>query len=281
MTLLHADVMIMILRLVDMQTLDSCRGVSARWMRLIDSTPLLWSNPVYDAESPAQDLVRQLPAYTKAQKWVHQQTVKRGPSDVMACEMLKKAQGSLVTLTFPSHMSSPAKVLNALYACPRPLLAGIVLGKDSTMKADLVFQVMHRCLPAMVTDIRFPYCSQIRDTEIRIVAEKCRTLRVLDISGCVNVSMKRLFITWNSVLVGRDASTGVEELYINDHPGIAEFLVYSTNSCHFSKLRVLHAAIRDQSVFARVSKLGPLLEYFKGIQITQAPFPDLRELNID
>ncbi|KAJ2809880.1 hypothetical protein FBU31_008105, partial [Coemansia sp. 'formosensis'] len=106
-------------------------------------------------------------------------------------------------------------------------------------------------------------------------------LRALDISGCIRVSAKHLFMAFGSVLVGAHATTRIEELIINDHPGIAEFLVYSSKHPLFAKLQVLHTAIRDQAVFSKFKKLGPLLAYFQRIQITQAPFPDLRELNID
>ncbi|KAJ2581380.1 hypothetical protein GGH95_002109, partial [Coemansia sp. RSA 1836] len=282
MARLPVELVIMILRLVDTRALCICRSVSTRWLHLIDGTPVLWSNPRYHTESPVRALAQQLPAYSKAQRRM-QQAPQRAPPDAITRKVFEKAQGSLVTANFPDGSGASAKVLTALFACPRPLLASISINRATALKPDLIYRVLHWCLPAMVTDIRLPYCLQIRDAEIEVIAKLGHRLRVLDISGCAKVSMKRLFMTWNLALAGAgtDAVTGVEELFINDHPGIAEFLVYSSRTRHFCKLRVLHAAIRDQGVFARVKSLGPLLTYFQRMEIVQAPFPDLRELNID
>ncbi|KAJ2740202.1 hypothetical protein GGI20_005930 [Coemansia sp. BCRC 34301] len=279
---LPVDVVIMLLRLVDMRTLYVCRNISTRWLRLIDSTPVLWSNPRYHTESPANTLTRQLPAYVKAQRRV-QQASQRVPPDSVIRNALEKSQASLITVAFPDGSGLSAKVLAALFACPRPHLANIVIGRATALKPGSIHRVLNWCLSAMVTTIRLPYCPDVGDTEIEVIAKLGRKLRVLDISGCVKVSMKRLFMTWNMVLAGAGANapTGIEELFINDHPGIVEFLVYSSTTRHFGKLRVLHAAIRDQAVFTRITNLGPLLAYFQRMTIMQAPFPDLRELNID
>ncbi|KAJ2035396.1 hypothetical protein H4S03_004336 [Coemansia sp. S3946] len=275
---LPTDLVVMIMRLLDTRMLYICRSVSTRWLNLIDNTPVIWSKPCYLVESPARTLARQLPGYSKAQKRM-QQRAYRAPPDAVVQRVFEKSQGSLVVATVPDGLAVSAKVLKALLACRRPNLAQIAFGRASALKSESIYRILSWCLPAMVTDIRLPYCVQVGDEEIKVIAKLGHKLRALDISGCIRVSMKRLFVAWNSVLV--DASTGIEELIINDHPGIAELLIYSSKLRHFAKLRVLHAAIRDQAVFAMVKNLGPLLGYFRQMQITQAPFPDLRELNID
>ncbi|KAJ2876486.1 hypothetical protein GGH93_000707 [Coemansia aciculifera] len=279
-TRLPADLVVMIMRLLDTRMLFICRNVSTRWLHLIDNTSVLWSKPCYLVESPARTLARQLPAYSKAQKRMQQRPY-RAPPDAVIRRVFEKSQRSLVVATAPDGLAVSAKVLETLLACPRPHLAHIAFGRASALSSKSINRILNWCLPAMVTDIRFPYCVQVGNDEIGVIAKLGHKLRALDISGCIRVSVKCLFMAWNSVLVGAHATTRIEELIINDHPGIAEFLVYSSKHRHFGKLRVLHAAIRDQAVFSMFKNLGPLLDYFRRIQITQAPFPDLRELNID
>ncbi|KAJ1823428.1 hypothetical protein GGH91_000683 [Coemansia sp. RSA 2671] len=279
-TRLPADLVVLALRLLDTRMLSICRGVSTRWLHVIDNTPVLWSRPCYLVDSPAHKLARELPAYSKAQKRVQQRSHRApSPPDTVICRVFEMSQRSLLIATFPDGATVSAKALEALLACPRPLLTHLALGRASLLKSESINRLLNWCLPAMVTDIRLPYCVQVGDDEIGVIAKLGHKLRALDISGCIRVGVKRLFLAWNSVLAG--TTTGIEELVINDHPGVAEFLVYSSKHRHFAKLKVLHAAIRDQAVFSMIKNLGPLLAYFQRIQIMQVPFPDLYELNID
>ncbi|KAJ2479534.1 hypothetical protein EV174_003991 [Coemansia sp. RSA 2320] len=225
-------------------------------------------------------ICRQLPAYAKAQKWA-QHVFSRAPSDATLRLVFEKSQRSLVAVSVPSGSSLSAKALESLFACPRPRLARISIDRLAALRPEYISRILHWSLPAMVSEIRLPYCAQLGNDEMGIIAKLGLRVRVLDISGCDRVGIKRLFMAWSLVLVDAHAATQIEELYINDHPGIAEFLVYSSKHLHFSKLRVLHAAIRDQLVYSKLSSLGPLLIYFRRMQVTRAPFPDLQELNID
>ncbi|KAJ2488956.1 hypothetical protein IWW37_004384 [Coemansia sp. RSA 2050] len=282
-TRLPADLIIMVLRLLDTRMLSICRSVSTRWLHVIDNTPVLWSKPCYLVDSPAHSLARELPAYSKAQKRVQQRPHRTTtPPDTVICRVFERSQRSLLIAAFPDGSTVSAKALEALLACPRPLLTHLALGRASLPRPESISRILSWCLPAMVTSIRLPYCVQVGDDEIGVIAKLGHKLRALDISGCIRISAKRLFLAWNLELAaGAHAVTRIEELIINDHPGIAEFLVYSSKHRHFGKLKVLHAAIRDQAVFSMIRNLGPLLAYFQRIQVTQAPFPDLRELNID
>ncbi|KAJ2573694.1 hypothetical protein GGH19_004404 [Coemansia sp. RSA 1807] len=116
---------------------------------------------------------------------------------------------------------------------------------------------------------------------MEVIAREASALRVLDISGCTKVRVKHMFKAWNSVIADAQGSTALEKLYMNDHPGIPELLVYSTKYRHFSNLKVLHMAIRDQGVLSMYAGLGPVMEYLQRIPNAQIPFPGLIELNID
>ncbi|KAJ2817727.1 hypothetical protein GGI24_005315, partial [Coemansia furcata] len=179
-----------------------------------------------------------------------QQRHYRAPPDAVIRRVFEKSQKSLKAVTVPDGLSVSAKALEALLACPRPHVASIAFSKTSALRSESIYRILNWCLPAMVTDIRLPYCVQVGGVEIDIIAKLGHKLRALDISGCIRVSAKHLFMAFGSVLAGAHATTGIEELIINDHPGIAEFLVYSSKHPLFAKLQVLHTAIRDQAVFS-------------------------------
>ncbi|KAI8323221.1 hypothetical protein GQ54DRAFT_316783 [Martensiomyces pterosporus] len=250
-----------------------------RWMLVVDNTPLLWSSPCYFPQSTANQLAGQLPGYAKIKQMAGHSS-ERVPGKVLR-QVFERSRSSLKTVNIPNGSALSDKNLSALLACKRPVLRHVSIYRAARLTDATITRVLNLVVPEPTTEIRLPYCEQVNGDVIKAIATHMPRLRVLDISGCMQVRMKDMFRAWGSTLTEMGDSTSLEELYLNDHPEMPRFLVYSMRHRHFSKLRTLHLAIRDQSVYSKVAGLGPLLTYFHNIANRQMPFPNLRELNLD
>lgn len=289
---LPGDIVIMILRLLDTGALIICRGVSKQWMRFMDNVPVVWSNPSFVSFNAMQQqlsLIEEgLPGYTKLHRkalsvYTNNNRAATVPEIVLR-RVFRISCESLKSIVVPAGTGMSPKTLSALLLYERPRLICISLTGDASLSVQTFRRILCTLAPpktSNITEIRVPYCAQIGNEGIAAVAKHCPMLRILDISGCALVRVKQLFRVWTPGLVDIHSSTRLEELYMNDHPGIAELLVYSSKHRHFSKLRVLHISIRNQEVYSMFSSLGPLMTYFQNIEPIQTPFPRLRELNIE
>ncbi|KAJ1866680.1 hypothetical protein LPJ78_001631 [Coemansia sp. RSA 989] len=271
------DLAVLILKQLDVRMLAICRGVSRRWMVLIDSAPVIWSNP-YIVDS-TEDLLSQLPAYTKPRKLFPRQKF-HVPEQILR-RIFTHSRGSLTRMHFPGGVAATSATIDALLSCRRPCSSCISIDKAAVISDKLINRILNWGLTSHITEIRLPYRSSIGDEAIHVIAGEVPGLRVLDISGCTNIHMKQFFKAWNSVLTEAHEATRLEALYMNDHPGIPELLVYSTKYRHFSNLKLLHIAIRDQHVLSLYNGLGSLMNYLQRIPNPQVPFPRLIDLNID
>ncbi|KAI9500954.1 hypothetical protein GGI25_005389 [Coemansia spiralis] len=278
---LPADLAILVLRELNTRTLILCRAVSKRWLALIDNTPVLWSRVCFSYPTAVSRLAQQLPAYTKVQKWIIKNSSDRVPDKILRFAF-KKAQGSLVTAFVPEKSVVSTKTLDLLLAQNRPCLKQIDVSSTAAINSSLVERMLGGwCMPTSISTIRFPYCTNVDNNTVSIIARCVPRLRILDISGCAQVRVKHLFKAWSSVLADAYDSTSIEELYMNDHPGIPDLLVYSTRHCHFANVKTLHIAIQDQRVFSMFSGLAPLVEYLRRNQNSRTLFPRLTDLNMN
>ncbi|KAJ1887864.1 hypothetical protein LPJ66_008887, partial [Kickxella alabastrina] len=284
---LPAELSILVLRLLDTRALFACRAVSRRWRALVDSAPVLWSRPSFAAAPDAvAELAQQLPAYAaKLHRGRRQPAAARVPPRVLR-GIFERSRGALQALVVPAGPALDARALDALLAHRRPRLERVDVARGAVLSRASAARLLAWGLAAGsgVAAIRMPHCAQLDDALIGAIARRVPRLRVLDISGCANVRVRQLFRAWGATLADARDATALEELRLDDHPGIPEFFAYSARHRHFSALRVLHAAIRDQAVYARVAGLGPLLDYLQrtdDAQPAEPPFPRLRELNID
>ncbi|PIA13074.1 hypothetical protein COEREDRAFT_83749 [Coemansia reversa NRRL 1564] len=248
------------------------------WRALIEGAPALWSRPCYAPINITNCLMKQLPAYSKLSCELRQGR-SRVPDRTLR-HVFEKSRGALALLHFPDHSVPSAATLEVLFAHRRPRMSSLVVEGTAFLETALINRILNLHL-SQLTEIRLPYRDSLSNDMMSAIACSTPHLRILDISGCVNVQIKHLFKTWGATLSDALGSTMLEELYLNDHPGIPELLVYSTKYSHFRNLRVLHIAIRDQAVFSMYSGLGPLFRYFQRIPDAQVPFPNLIELNID
>ncbi|KAJ2344995.1 hypothetical protein GGF43_005325, partial [Coemansia sp. RSA 2618] len=277
---LPGDVAVLVLRLLDTRMLAVCRAVSRRWAALIDAAPVLWSRPRFArAAGGVQELAAQLPAYAKARRLQARQGA--GVPEHVLRRVFERARGSLAALCFPDGAVVAAATVDALLAHRRPCLRSIDVARTAAISEALVNRVLNWGLSPQIAAIRVPYRSHIGDAAMEVIARGVPALRVLDISGCTKVRVKHLYKAWNAVLADAHGATRLEELYMNDHPGIPELLVYGTKYRHFSGLKVLHIAIRDQGVLSMCAGLAPLMNYLQRIPNAQIPFPALAELCID
>ncbi|KAJ1665220.1 hypothetical protein IW140_003510 [Coemansia sp. RSA 1813] len=283
---LPSDLVILILRSLDIRTLVVCRAVSRRWLALVDNTPVLWSRPSFTLATAATRLAQQLPAYKKLQKWIKQSSSGRIPDKIIRF-VFQRARGSLVSATVPENSLVSNRTLDFLLAQKRPCLRQIDIYRVAEIGPDMLSQMLNGwCVPKHLAELRLPYCANIDNSAISTIVRCAPGIRVLDISGCHSVRVKHMFKAWSSVLLDAHDSTNIEHLYMNDHPGIPDLLVYSTRYCHFAKLRSLHIAIYDQRVFSMFSSIAPLVDYLRRNQASRtqssgAPFPQLEELNVD
>ncbi|KAJ2126207.1 hypothetical protein IW147_000358 [Coemansia sp. RSA 720] len=276
---LPEDLAVLILQLLDTRTLAICRAVSRYWMTLIDFVPVLWSQPQFTSSNAIQRLICQLPAYVKPRKQLPRQN--HNVPECILRHVLEKSRGSLLSLWFPDGSAVTSATVDALFGHRRPRLASVNIGRTAVVSETLINRVLNWTLSSQITDIRLPYRSHIGNEAMEVIAREASALRVLDISGCTKVRVKHMFKAWNAVIADAQGSTALEKLYMNDHPGIPELLVYSTKYRHFSNLKVLHISIRDQGVLSMYAGLGPVMEYLQRITNAQIPFPGLIELNID
>ncbi|KAJ2079484.1 hypothetical protein H4R24_003752 [Coemansia sp. RSA 988] len=276
---LPEELVVLILHWLDTRALMLLRGVARHWQSLIDHAPALWSRPCYASLNASQHLIQQLPAYSKLRGRL-QQGRGRVPDRALR-HVFEKSRGSLALLHFPDGSVPSTTTLDLLFACRRPRISSVIVESTAVLDAPLVYRILNLYSSPQLAEIRLPYCRNLDNDVMATIACSTPTLRILDISGCVNVHIKRLFKAWGTTLSDALGSTMLEELYLNDHPGMPELLVYSTKYNHFRNLRVLHIAIRDQTVFSMYTGLGPLLRYFERIPDAQIPFPNLKELNID
>ncbi|KAJ2299542.1 hypothetical protein IWW55_004158, partial [Coemansia sp. RSA 2706] len=276
---LPEDISVLILRRLDTRMLLTCRVVSRAWMALIDSTPVMWSRPCYTSRNAVQDLANQLPAYAKLRRQLSKQTTRISERTLRL--VLERSRGSLALLCLPDGAVATSATIDALLAHRRPCLESVHIGRTAAIDDNLINRVLNWGLSPQIAEIRLPYRTCIGNDAIGVIAGSVPGLRVLDISGCVNVRIKHLFKAWNAVQSDAQSPSALEELYLNDHPGIPELLVYSTKHRHFGNLKVLHISIRDQNVLSMYTGLGPLINYLQRIQNAQIPFPNLMELNID
>ncbi|KAJ2609444.1 hypothetical protein H4S08_004049 [Coemansia sp. RSA 1365] len=276
---LPKELVILILLWLDTRSLVLLRGVAMHWLALIDSAPALWSRPCYVPMNISNCLMQQLPAYSKLSC-----ELRRGRSrvpDRALRHVFEKSRGGLTLLHFPDGSVPSAATLDVLFAHRRPRMSSLVVEGSAFLDTALLDRILNLYLSSQLTEIRVPYRTSISNDIMSAIACSTPSLRILDISGCVNVQIKYLFKTWGATLFDALGSTLLEELYLNDHPEIPELLVYSSKYSHFRNLKVLHIAIRDQAVFSMYSGLGPLFRYFQRIPDAQVPFPNLIELNID
>ncbi|KAJ1905176.1 hypothetical protein LPJ81_002070 [Coemansia sp. IMI 209127] len=284
---LPSDLLILVLRNLDIRTLVVCRAVSRRWLALLDNTPVLWSYPLFAPTSAVTRLAQQLPAYQKLQKWIKKNnTCGRIPDRILRF-VFQKARGSLVSATVPSNSLVSGKTLDALLAQKRPCLRQIDISRVAEVGPDMVGRMLNGwCVPNNIVALRLPYCTSVDNSAISTIVRHAPRIRTLDISGCHSVRVKHMFKAWSSVLLDSHDSAAIENLYMNDHPGIPDLLVYSTRYCHFAKLKSLHIAIYDQRVLSMFSSIAPLVDYLRRSQAhrtqqSSAPFPQLEELNVD
>ncbi|KAJ2782164.1 hypothetical protein H4R18_002429 [Coemansia javaensis] len=275
---LPLDVAEPVLRRLDVRTLLACRAVARHWLALVDSTPTVWARPSYLEPGAADVLAQQLPGCAKLRRLAPAR--RRVPEKAVQLA-LARARGALAAAHVPEGTAMTAATLAALLACPRPRLAAIDIGRGAGLDAPVLARLLAWGLEPRLAELRLPYCRHLGDGAMAAIAARCPVLRVLDISGCAAVRVRNMFRAWSPALPDARGSTMLERLYINDHPGIPELLVYSTKYRHFARLRVLHMAIHSRDVFAAFAGLGPLLAYFRAIPSPQVPFPDLVELNID
>ncbi|KAJ2551453.1 hypothetical protein EV175_003686 [Coemansia sp. RSA 1933] len=286
---LPSDLLILILRSLDVRSLVNCRAVSRRWRALLDNTPVIWSRPAFAPVSASMALAQQLPAYKKLQRWTKQSRVRVRVPDSAIRLVFQMARGSLASATIPSNSPISSKTLDALLSLQRPCLRQIDISGAADLGSDMMERMLggQWCLPRNLTALRLPYCTGIDNTAIATMARHAPAIRLLDISGCHRVRVRHMFKAWNSVLVDSHDSAAIEHLYMNDHPGIPELLVYSTKHRHFANLKTLHIAIYDQRVFSLLSSIVPLMAYLHRNQaalphnISRAPFPRLEVLNVD
>ncbi|KAJ1719854.1 hypothetical protein LPJ53_005448 [Coemansia erecta] len=278
---LPTDICVVAFSLLDTRSLVACRSVCRRWLALIDSNPVLWSRPCFSTSNPVSELAQQLPAYSKFGRMLRLLGDSDRVPDSALCTVLKFSREALKALVIPDAAEPSLRTLNVLFAYKRPLLENINIGRGAKLNAPVFGRVLSHCLAANVSAIHVPYSALVTDSHIATIARSVPQLRSLDISGCAGVRIRQLFRAWNATLTDSHRVTCLERLYLCDHPGIPEFLVYSCKHRHFSNLRVLHLAIRDQNVYARISSIAPLMRYFEQIDAVGVPFPSLCELNID
>ncbi|KAJ2455978.1 hypothetical protein EV183_000321 [Coemansia sp. RSA 2336] len=274
---LPEDLAVLILKQLDVWMLARCRCVSRRWMAIIDSIPVIWSNPRF--VDSTEDMLSQLPTYTKSRKLFPRRKL-HVPEQILR-RIFTHSRGSLTRIHFPEGAAATSATIDALLSCRRPCSSCILIDRTASISDKLINRILNWGLASHITEIRLPYRDIIGDDAICVIAGEVPGLRVLDISGCTNVHMKQFFKAWNSVLTEAHEATRLEALYMNDHPGIPELLVYSTKYRHFSNLKLLHIAIRDQQVLSLYSGLGSLMNYLQRISDPQVPFPRLVDLNID
>ncbi|KAJ2710402.1 hypothetical protein H4R19_003759 [Coemansia spiralis] len=279
---LPSDVAVLVLGRLDLRALLRCRAVARHWMALIDATPGLWSRPTYVPLAPGEELLLQVPGSVKLRRLLgkQQQASSRVPDWALRL-VFERSRGGLAALCIPNGTEVTAATLDALFEHKRPRLATVDIGQTASLASNTVDRVLRWCYSAQLTEIRVPYREDIDSATMAAIARGAPALRILDISGCVKVRVKQLFRAWNPMLEDAQESTTLEELYMNDHPGVLELLVYSTKYNHFGGLRILHMAVTDRLGPAGYPGLGPLLEYFRRIPNPQVPFPALVELNID
>ncbi|KAJ2366333.1 hypothetical protein IW150_005969 [Coemansia sp. RSA 2607] len=278
---LPVDICVVAFSLLDTRSLFACRSVCRRWLALVDSNPVLWARPCFSISNPVSDLAQQLPAYQKLRRTLRLLAGSDRVPDRVLCYVLTSSREALRSLVIPEAAELSSRTLDALFAHKRPLLENINIGRGAKLSASVFGRVLNHCLAANVSTIHVPYNALVTDSHIAAIARSVPQLRSLDISGCAGVRMRPLFRAWNATLTDAHRVTCLERLYLCDHPGIPEFLVYSCKHRHFSNLRVLHLAIRDQSVYAGISSIAPLMRYFERIEAVDVPFPKLYELNID
>ncbi|KAJ2858412.1 hypothetical protein J3B02_000284 [Coemansia erecta] len=280
---LPVDINVIVFRQLDIRTLIACRGVSRHWREFVDTTSVIWSQPCFSSPNAIDLLIQQLPAYPKPYK-LAKQLVYNGqrvvPNKILCC-VFERSRESLRHLVIPESSAPNARTLDALFANKRPLLEQITIGRNANLSASSLNRVLSWCLTGNISKLSFPYCDLISDKHMAAIARLVPHLRSLDISGCKEVRVKQLFRAWGATLTDAHDTTRLENLYINDHPGIPELLIYSCKHRHFQGLRVLHMAIRSQSVYSLITGIGLLNSYFERIQAVRSPFPDLLELNMD
>ncbi|KAJ1963920.1 hypothetical protein GGI12_001746 [Dipsacomyces acuminosporus] len=280
MIYLPEDLCVLILRLLDIRSLFLCRGVSRRWMSLADNTPVLWSNPCYSQQMPGFRPSEYLPSYLKEkQRLVYSR--ERAIPDRAVCTVFERSRGGLTSVTVPEGSLLTKKSLSTLLKYRRPHLHHMHISRDPGLGSATANQILNKIVPTAMTEVRLPYCTGIDIDTINTAVRHIPQLRVLDISGCASIRMKHFFMAWGTTLARAGDSTRLEELYLNDHPEIPCFLVYSVRHTHFRNLRTLHMAIKDEAVFSAISGIGPLVEYFQRIEDIQTPFPRLKALNMD
>ncbi|KAJ2772056.1 hypothetical protein IWQ56_001544 [Coemansia nantahalensis] len=185
---------------------------------------------------------------------------------LMRCRMVARHWRALIDTT-PGLWSRPTYVS----LTPEELLR-------RQMPVD---RVLRWSISAQLAEIRVPYETHVDDAMVAAIASGAPKLRILDISGCVNVSVKSMFWAWNATLEDAQGSTALEELYLDDHPDVLELLVYSTRYRHFSGLRVLHIGTYLSTGITSYPRIDRLLDYYQRIPNRQVPFPALVELTLD
>ncbi|KAJ2525201.1 hypothetical protein GGI11_000234 [Coemansia sp. RSA 2049] len=283
---LPSDLAILILQNLDVRSLIVCRAVSKRWLALLDKTPVLWCRPCFEPTTSISALAQQLPTYEKIQRWIKQRSGGGKIPDKIIRFVFQKAKSSLVSATVPTNSTVSSRTLDALLALKRPCLKQIDISRVAEMRSDVVDRMLNGwCVPKNLTALKLPYCTNIDDDAISRVVRYAPGIRVLDISGCQRVCVKHMFRAWGSTLLDAHDSAAIEHLYINDHPGIPDFLVYSSRYRHFARLKTLHIAIYDLRVFSEFTSVFSLIEYMRRSQAraphASAPFPCLEELNVD
>ncbi|KAJ1948519.1 hypothetical protein EC988_005142, partial [Linderina pennispora] len=246
---LPVELNVLILQQMDLESLLVCRRVSRAWQRLVDGIPALWGDISMADEASAGRPMRVSARVLRL--------------------VLRLAGQSLVAVNVPDGSLLGDAALAAVRATNRPLLRSIHIGRLSA-SASALGQLLGE---SALTSVRLPYCSDVTDSTLEQLSQHLPTLRILDISGCAQVRMKTLFRQFRTATL--------QELYLNDHPGLPEFLVYCVRYRTFASLRVLHIAVYDQAVFAQYSGLGPLMVYLGRLGPRPCPFPELRSLNMD
>ncbi|KAJ2777543.1 hypothetical protein GGI15_004467 [Coemansia interrupta] len=278
---LAADVCVAVFALLDTRSLAACRGVSRRWQRLVDGTAVLWARPCFSPPTAVGALAQQLPAYAKLRRALRHLPGGGRVPDAALRTVLTRSREALRMLVIPEAAEPSARTLDALLACRRPVLEHIGVGRGARLTAPALGRVLSHCLAATVAAVHVPYNALVTDAHMALIARAAPQLRSLDISGCLGVRVRQLFRAWNATLGDARRVTRLERLHLCDHPGIPELLVYACKHRHFSGLRALHVAIRDQAVYARITGIAALTRYFEQIDAPHVPFPALSELNID
>ncbi|KAJ2808165.1 hypothetical protein H4R21_000181 [Coemansia helicoidea] len=282
---LPPELVALVLCKLDVRALMRCRMVARHWRALIDTTPGLWSRPTYVSLTPEELLRRQMPGYEKLnaglfyRRQEHRRLLNQMP-DWALRYIFERSRAALTVLRIPETRPLTEATLSALFEHKRPRLATVDIDRRSGLTIPVVDRVLRWSISAQLAEIRVPYETHVDDAMVAAIASGAPKLRILDISGCVNVSVKSMFWAWNATLEDAQGSTALEELYLDDHPDVLELLVYSTRYRHFSGLRVLHIGTYLSTGITSYPRIDRLLDYYQRIPNRQVPFPALVELSI-